>query len=1371
MRKAIGLAVFLCLMPLGMRAQEQFKFRLIDVGDGLSDNQIRSLSVTPDGRIGVRTASILNLYDGSRFEYFPYDKDRKYVWDYARPPKEYYDGQGRVWMKELHYLLLLDLKTNTFDYDIPGALSAMGIDRRLKNFFVDNDKNFWFLTDDDTFIFHDASRRESRVIDRGDSDFARRCGIPLELAQHEDRCYVVYSSGLIRCWSYVAASFVDEDTTFVGRINEYTDRLYIHPDSTGNIWLMYNGGICFYDCNFRMWKNVAGIAGLSNFFTCMDIDKDGNVWAGTSRSGLRYIDGRTFQITTLPGMALQDGGMLHNDIYTVMVDGNNGLWVGTLFQGLCYHHRAMQKFQLVQTAKGSSFITNESVRCFLEEEDGNILVGTGNGLFRFNPENRSLEHLFPEEITDLVMSLSRDGEGNVWVGTFFKGFYKIGKGERIRHFPRATGFSGQDVAQNVSRGLYVDGHGNHWASVPGGVGLLDPSTGRIREMLSRRHPEVGKFRLVNAICPLGGNKFAALCDNGLFYYDTEHDKVWIPDGQNDGFYKDGIKYFSLLNDSRGWMWFATEDGIRIWNPVARTLRVLTIADGLPNNAVSALLEDQGGAVWASTFNGICKVEVHGAGKDGPAFSIVCFGVADGLQGGIFYVCSGLKTRNGTLYFGGAHGFNYFNPEQMVYEDVVERPILTGLSIFNTPVGVNVPYNGHVLLIETVDRMDEIVLRHNENFIMLDFSGLNFSNPAHTYYKYRLRNFNEGWVETGAMGEGHAVYTGLRPGKYEFEVYASNDNKEWSREPARLAIVVRPPFWGTYYAWAFYVLAVSALVYYAFRMYFRREKAKLQEERREDARRQQENLDQMKLRFFTNISHEFRTPLTLILTPLSSLLRQQQDEGQKHKLEMVYRNAEKLLRLVNQLLDFRKLEMKGERLTPAMADFVLFVHEICESFRELSEERDITLDFHAQEEHLYMYYDQDKTYKIVSNLLSNAMKFTPAGGRIAVSVGQTLHNGKDCAFVRVSDTGCGIAGKDLPHIFTRFYQVEGGKNPHSGSGIGLHLVKGYVDLHGGDITVESREGEGTTFAVYLPADLQGDEPVPPAEEKETAEELPAETAEEADTEKDDTRKKVLLVEDNAEFRGYLAAELAADYDVVEAEDGVQGEQQVLAESPDLIISDLMMPRRNGVEFCQWVKNNLQTSHIPFILLTAKMSDDARIDSYNAGADSYISKPFNLEMLQVRIRKLVEQREQRKELFRKTIEITPSSITTTSLDEEFVRKALVCVENNIDNPDYSLEELSRDMGLSKTHLNRKLTAILNMKPSQFVRVVKLKRAAQLLANTQCNVNEVADRAGFNTLKYFNKYFKEEYGMTPTQYREAKRAESAQGKPGNPLPKASE
>ena len=429
-------SILILFLSISSLAANQYKFRLIDVVDGLSDNQIRGLSITPDGRIAVRTASIMNIYNGATFEHFPYDKKQKYVWEYNRPTKEYYDNEGRIWMKELGYLLLLDLNTNQFNYNISEELATRGITKRLKNLFIDDSKNYWFLTDDNTFSFYDVARSEHITIEDGGSDFTKQYGIPVELAQYKNLCWIVYSSGLIRCWDYTSHEFIIQETRFLDIINDFTDRIYIHPDSEGNIWLMYNNGVYFHHRINRNWKEVVDIKGLSNFFTCMDIDNDGNVWVGTSKSGLRYIDGKTFEVTTLPGMSLVNGGVQDNDIYTLFVDPNNGVWIGTLFQGLCYYHPSMQKFQLAQTIDTGTPITNETVRCFLEEEGGTVLIGTGNGLYRFHPITRKSERLFKEQIKGLCLSLNRDSSGRIWVGTFLSGFFCI-EDSKVRQYIRA----------------------------------------------------------------------------------------------------------------------------------------------------------------------------------------------------------------------------------------------------------------------------------------------------------------------------------------------------------------------------------------------------------------------------------------------------------------------------------------------------------------------------------------------------------------------------------------------------------------------------------------------------------------------------------------------------------------------------------------------------------------------------------------------------------------------------------------------------------------------------------------------------------------------------------------------------------------------
>lgn len=1336
-------SILVLLLSISSFAINQYKFRLIDIVDGLSDNQIRGLSITPDGRIAVRTASIMNIYNGTTFEYFHYDKKQKYVWNYNRPTKEYYDNQGRIWMKELGYLLLLDLNTNKFNYNISEELATLGITKRLKNLFIDDSKNYWFLTEDNTFTFYDTTQSKLITIEDGQSDFTRLYGIPMELTQYKNLCWIVYSSGLIRCWDYTSHEFIFQETRFLNIIGDFTDRIYIHPDAVGNIWLMYNNAVYFHHRINRDWKEVATIKGISNFFTCMDMDNDGNVWVGTSKSGLRYIDGKTFEVTHLPGMRLINGGVQDNDIYTLFIDPNNGIWIGTLFQGLCYYHPSMQKFQLIQTINTGTQITNETIRCFLEEEDGTVLIGSGDGLYRFYPESKKVERLFKEQINDLCLSIRKDHSGRIWVGTYLGGFFCI-EGKQIRQYLRSSINLEKDPNQNISRCIYEDTDGRFWACVTGGVGQIDPVTGKMLYMLADKYPEIKDYTLIYHLYPINDETFAAVGDKGIYYYNTKRDSLYIPGTDNPDF-EQNIKYFGILKDTRGLEWFATEDGIRVWDKTK--LYKLTVTEGLPNNEVYSLLEDDNGVIWASTLNGICKIAPIQS-NDTYNFSIVNFGISDGLQWGKFYDHSALKAKDGTLYFGGAHGFNYFDPNKIIYNNSKNKPVLTAFRIFNSLIKEEEKYNGKIILKEPINKTKQITLKYNQNFITFEFAGMNYVNPSQTYYKYILKNFDEDWNEISGNELGKATYTGLRPGKYNFMVYTANNDKVWGEIPYELTIIITPPFWATSYAIIIYAILTIAIFIYILKLYQKRTQKKILKEKEIYEQEQKIKLDLMKFQFFTNISHEFRTPLTLILTPLETLIKQQSDMVLKKKLDSIYQNAHLLLSLVNQLLDFRKLEIKGEKVLFKTGNIIQFIKDIYLQFKELSTTKNIDFTIETSVDYLLINYDHDMMYKIINNLLSNAFKFTPQNGHIQLTVNKADRNDKEYIMIEVSDTGCGIDEKDLPHIFERFYQIKDDNAP-AGSGIGLHLVKEYARLHNGDITVSSQINIGSTFTVYIPVDL------PKTNDKNHQEEEEKNGTGEGDiipdTKEKDDRKKLLVVEDNDEFRNYLTEQLSECYRVIDAPNGEEAEKLILSEYPDLIISDLMMPKMDGIELCQCVKSNIQTSHTPFILLTARTSDESKMEGYEAGADSYISKPFSFELLCIRIKKLIEQQENRKMLFHKTIEITPSSITTTSLDEELVRKALNFVEENIDNPEYSIEDLSKDLGLSKTHLNRKLQSIVDLTPLQFIRSIRLKRAAQLLTNSQYNINEISYMVGFNTLKYFNSHFKEEFQMTPSQYRE--------------------
>ncbi|MCD8317823.1 MAG: ATP-binding protein [Paraprevotella sp.] len=525
------------------------------------------------------------------------------------------------------------------------------------------------------------------------------------------------------------------------------------------------------------------------------------------------------------------------------------------------------------------------------------------------------------------------------------------------------------------------------------------------------------------------------------------------------------------------------------------------------------------------------------------------------------------------------------------------------------------------------------------------------------------------------------------------------------------------------------------------------------------RQKEQHLDELKFRFFTNISHEFRTPLALIITPLELLIRKTEAHNLKNELEKILDNAKDLLRLVNQLLDFRRLEQKGEHLKLSAVPIKSFIEENVEHFDELSKEHHITLACECQfaNEDLF-YLDAEKMTRVFNNLLSNAIKFTPNGGIITVQAGwieTASTNGRPTGIrISVSDTGIGIPPQDLEHIFTRFYQSDNTQSTqlNTGSGIGLHLTKGYIDLHKGTIKVESTPGKGSSFILTLPSH---DEQEPLVRQSENTPEK-HNNIENEFTQKTD-KTTIWVTEDNVQFLHFMKNWLQQDFHVLTAADGQEGLNMAREYDPDLIISDVMMPNMDGYAFCRAIKTDMKCSHIPFILLTAKKSSESRSEAYDAGADSFIAKPFDVDVLSSRIRQLLEQREKRRDSIRRKIDIDPKEITITPIDEELMQKVLSYIEKNMSNTEYNVKALSADMGIERSLFYRKMQAIAGQTPSDFMRSIRLKRAAQLLKGNRYSVQEISWMVGFNTPRYFSSYFKEMFGMTPSQYAQQTKGEN--------------
>ncbi|MDP4276266.1 MAG: ATP-binding protein [Bacteroidota bacterium] len=1353
MKPLLLLLLAVLMDAVNLYSRNEIYFRHIDSNDGLSDNQVRGIFSAPDGRIMVRTVGMINFYDATTFKYSLFNAECTYKWNYKGFEVEYMDQEGRIWMKENGQLLLFDLKTNKFVYTISETLAKYGIKGILEDVFLDKDKNYWFLTQDKKLYYCQSNAEHTRRI-AYTTERDERFEQILCLTQSGPYVYFLFKSGWIRVFDTKNSRFVKDIGFLAHKVTAETSRFMMKADAAGNLWVMFNGmsgGLFKFNPSSSDWQILLP---SGDFYTSFDIDFQGTAWVGT-RNGLWLIEPKRTPVK-IGSFKLIEGGNLTNDINSVFADQQGGIWLGMFNQGILYYHPSILKFrQYNKKVLGSSFMLEEGVRCLLENASGTILVGTTRGLLEFNPVTEQIAVYSPYLRTAFCLQLIRDKAGRLWVSTLNDGLFCL-DGKKVRNY--RAGQVSDGIPDNNVRAFYENADGAFFIStMSGGFGQFYPETGRFQS-LKKRFPAINQIRLITHIVPFRGDQMLVAGQNGLFVYYPKTGGIHFPStGTSDRLFRhSNHKYNSIFKDSRGYIWFGTQVGLNVWCPTNQKLYSFYMEQGLSNNSIQTVLEDKNHDIWVSTSNGITRIKIRMKDKQ-PNFSFVNFNQQDGLIEGEFYERSALLTKNGTLYFGGVNGFNSVDPNHISFGVDKLVPIFVKLKLFNTEISGNETYDNKAILDQSITKTKKLTLAYNQNFITLEFSALNFINPTQTYYRYKLEGLDNVWTELQATdGTGRVTYTGLRPGKYRLKVFAANNSKNWSPHFAEMEIIIKAPFWATTFAYFVYILLGLTLIYIFIEWRFKENKRKFMRKQEEERRMEKEKLDQMKFRFFTNISHEFRTPLTLILTPLDSILKRLTDATLKKQLTTVYKSAQDLLDLVNQLLDFRRLEMKGEKLNLSYCDVMEFLDTIYYSFRDAAAEKGLAFNIEHHKANLCLYVDKDKLHKIMNNLLSNAFKFTPKDGVVTIRIGEdsppsSLRSMSEFLRIDVADTGVGIPEKDLHNIFNRFYQADNFGDSNTGSGIGLHLVREYVRLHNGEVVVSSSLNKGSVFTLYFPLDLHPD--------TENQESISNDEATPEDTvlpKVDEKKFTLLLVEDNLEFRSFLAESLEEFYHVVVASDGQQGSEKVVHVLPDLVISDIMMPEVDGIELCRRIKTDIRTSHIPVILLTAKISEEYQFVGYEAGADAYIAKPFNMDILFLRIRKLIEQQESRKALFHKTIVVNPSSIAITSLDEKLVQKALDCVEKNMDNPEYSVEELSEEIGMNRTQLYRKLQSIVGMTPSDFIRSIRLKRAAQLLEKSQFNVAEVADMVGFNTQKYFSKYFKEMFGVKPSQYGREKKDE---------------
>ncbi len=1147
-------------------------------------------------------------------------------------------------------------------------------------------------------------------------------------------------------------------------------------DRNGDMWFGTHWGIFKYCWKSGEWEHIetnnpdkpesnadANITCMVEFYNAVKHQ----IWIGTN-AGLKVYDIKSrvlYHLTPKNGYPeITNAGF----VQYLYLDDNDILW--TSLGGLQLIDLNDNPFHIYKIKTFPDSLGDTPATCFFQDEDGHIFIGTyGDGLYEFDENLNFIDNFKPctwdpeksdSTYNNEIRQIYEDKDNRIWIRTGPTGLCIFEK-ESGEFFPVDV-----NVGSYVPGPILMDPYGIVWLGAHDGLYKCEVTGHHSIDYELYDNPTVPKAPIDQILYDTKDRLWVVTRDRGVLCLTPENrDSMKFKSYLHEGYrHRFTVEYNtrSMIEDDSGGMWFRSQKALFKYDPDLDSI--------VPNNRynesyqdeIHSFTRDKNGIFWFVSRGGLLQFNpqdtVHGRIRIIDARSGVPFNFVERR--------SFFKDRRGYLYQGGSMatstGFFRFHPDSVRGPNKTIPPIvLTNFSVKNQPFPLdsNITYKKH------------IKLDYNQNFFSFDFSALNYIGPDINQYAYMLEGVDEEWVYSG--NRRFANYTGISPGSYIFRVKGSNNDGYWNEKGASVRLTIKPPPWKTWWAYTFYGIALGALLL-ALRLYdLKRQRLKQALELEQVEADKLKELDSMKSRFFANISHEFRTPLTLILGPLEKLLTKTDDKDCVKDLNMMQRNARRLQRLINQLLNLSKLEAGEMKLIAGERNIVSLVRGYVHSFESLAKQKNIKLKFASDDERTMIYIDSDKIEKVLYNLLSNALKFTPDGGEISVSVlthpvKPFYKEGREEGInIIIADTGPGIPPDKVKRVFERFYQANNAySGDQEGTGIGLALTQELVKLHHGDIVVESQEGKGTTFIITLP---KGYEHLKPEEiiqqvktealDDEVIPDLPLEETfvrkdarEDIDIEQAaDDKPILLLVEDNDDLRSYVRSCLDDDYTVHEAVDGELGLKAAIDKIPDLIISDVMMPEMDGYQLCRALKSDERTSHIPVILLTAKASKEDKIEGLEIGADDFLTKPFDPAELQVRIKNLIEQRQALRQKYLKELNLypQPQPEDTISMDKKFLQKAYELVEQHLDDADYSVEQFMDEIAMSKVQLYRKLKGLLNLSAVEFIRSIRLSHAARMIREKADNIAQIAYAVGFNNPSYFAECFKKQFGQSPSEY----------------------
>lgn len=1431
------------------------RFEKMGAEEGLSSGYVYCIHQDKYGFIWIGTQYGLNLYDGYEVKVFDADPKNTQSLFNSCINSIYEEPDGTMWFCTENGISIYNRAKQTFRNYIPDTLN---LDNGINSteLIVHDSDYFWVDTWENLLRFNKETG-EFRSITKNTLNPSKGTFGKLTEFIFLDRSGLLWVGSGENEGDFVLSRFDKETETFVHFKNDPSDsesfvgkktmsmaedkegaiwaatlggglleiidkekgkfKQYVHDENDPNSILHNNAQKVFVDSKENIW--VAGEMGFSKFnkekeqFTNYHIPKrtdspstiiitgiseglNNELWL-TSRGGLFRFNPSTKLLSHYLNDPDNKSSISDDLSRQIIIDHSGQTWIILPNSSINKINRFSNTIRRIQKQTNiPNSLSGNSVSRFYKDSKGNFWVGCAHngGLNKAKFNNHKVydnfEHFVfdpddPKSISmNRISAIYEDREQVMWFGTW-SGVNRYDSNTnsftRFQHDPDDS----TTISQNMVMCIFEDSYGIFWVGTRNGLNIMDRETGEFIRILPDENDSSCIINTDIRMCyedTYGELWFGGTYLEKLNRQDTSFIH-YLPDMDDKGdIYRSVI--WGIVEDDSANLWLSSlYGGLFKMNRRNMTFTALTTDQGLPSNTVNAMEIDDKGFIWVSSNQGLSRIDPRN-------YSIRNFDVADGLISLEFINRSSYKDDEGWLYFGSRDGFNVFHPDSIKESKFIPPIYITSLN-----AGSQQKYFEKPLY-----ELEEIELQHNKNDFSFNFVALNYINSQKNQYAYMLEGYDEEWNFVGSRRE--AFYTNLRPGRYTIRVNGSNNDGYWNEKGASLGLHIHPPFWETWWAYMVYALVFFILVYLLRRNELRKLNLRQELELKQVQAEQLEVLDKEKSKFFSNISHEFRTPLTLILGPLERLIGNPKYENQKQQLNLVKRNAQRLQTLINQLLSLSKIESGKMKLKARPENIVKLTRLFLQSFHSMAEYRNIKLEFESDAEEYIVYIDPIKFEKIVNNLLSNAFKFTERGGEIKVSITpqppselsilnppmngdipaselSPLEGGRGVS-LKISDTGRGIKKEDLPHVFDRFYQVdEKQMKTNLGTGIGLALTKELIELHHGTIRAESEPGMGTTFTIFIPMgkdhlseeeiyvqkDSNGEPGISGTQTEDEllnddylfAEVTVPKTEEKTEAIIDKNLPLILIVEDNDDMRSYIKNYLVDSYNIIEALNGKEGADRAIEHIPDLIVSDLMMPKLDGNEMTIKLKTDERTSHIPIILLTAKASKESKLEGLETGADDFLTKPFDADELLVRIKNLIEQRRTLSGLLsqfigdrRQTHLIHKSSAKIfTKIDERFIEKATAFVQEHMSNPELSVDMFASEMAMSRMQLHRKLKNLTDNSTTDFIRNIRLIKAAELLKKGELNVTEITYEIGISSLSYFARSFKEKYGINPSEY----------------------